>query len=246
MKPRNHGPRVYDWRPAPFGQVRKVPAAEAARWREKARPWTTADVDRLLRLVEEGHGYDVIARRLGRTRVAVEVRCKRIGACVTTTPATLSARATSRALGLPCSKTVVYWIGLGWLPARNAGRADRPLWRITWENLTAMLERRETWMAWDPARIADLALREWAKELREATGGRWLSIGEVAERYCVDGRAVNVWIHKGWLPATRYGNWWVWSGDLEGWVAPCERSRAGIPKRARRIVVGKAEIRRAA
>lgn len=50
--------------------------------------------------------------------------------------------------------------------------------------------------------------------------------------------AVKQWVAKGFLPATRYGNWWIWSEDLAGFVAPCERSKAGIPKTHRRLVVG--------
>lgn len=241
-----HGPRVYDWRPAPFGRVRKVSAAEAARWKD-GKAWTAIDVDRLIQLVDAGHGYDTLARRLRRTRTAVLIKCKRLGVRVTTTPATLAARDVAALLGNACSKSVTRWIALGWLPARNAGGPGcKALWRIQWDDLLAFMERRDYWPTWEQDRIRDAALREWAQELRAAAGGRWISIGEVAERYCVDCRAVNTWIRKGWLPAARYGNWWIWSADLEGWLPPCERSRAGIPHGACREVVGKTEIRRAA
>lgn len=308
---RRLGLRVDDWRPAPFGRIRKVLPAEAARWTEpaalepQAQPlrgrdkvqlaaqiaawnaagltvpeqaeqlgvklttmgglrqrlsraglltaprgtrgrWTARDSERLVELVEAGYGYDHLTRVFKRTRMAVILKCRRLGVRITTTPVTLSARDVAAELGIPCAKTVTFWVSLGWLPARNAGRVDRPLWRITWEDLTAMLERRETWMAWHPERIADLALREWAMELRAAAGGRWLSIGEVAERHYVGYRAVNTWIRKGWLAATRYGNWWIWSGDLDGWVLPCERSRKGVPRASRRVLVGRDAIGAAA
>lgn len=61
----------------------------------------------------------------------------------------------------------------------------RPLWRVSWDDLLTWLERRETWMAWDPARIPDLALREWAAELRSGPG-RWLTHTQVARQFCVD------------------------------------------------------------
>jgi hypothetical protein len=300
-----YGPLVYDWRPAPFGRIRKVPAREARRWgasderdvapradgwrdlapqlaawddagvtvpeqaellglrrtqlagirarlikagllaarSTRGREWPKADEDNLIDLVEQGHGYDELARRFKRSRVAIILKCRRLGIRVTTTLATLSARDVARVLGKKCGKSVTSWIELGWLPARNAGgEGHHALWRIQWDDLTAFMERREHWMAWDPARIDDPAFREWAQELRAAAGGTWLSIGEVARRYCVDERAVNAWIRKGWLPATRYGNWWFWSADIEGWVAPCERSKVGIPKGAGRRVVGRNEL----
>lgn len=297
-----YGPLAYDWRPAPFGRIRKVPAAEVRRWagsaerhqaepvttwrdlapqlaawdaervtiaeqaerlglrhsqltgirarlrREgrlvarqpgKGRDWPKADEDRLIELLEQGHGYDELARRFKRTRVAIILKCRRLGIRVTTSLATLSARDVAKLVGKKCSKSVVYWIEQGWLPARNAGGAGHhALWRGQWDDLTAFLEQREHWMAWDAEAVTDLPLREWAQELRAAAGGRWLSIGEVARRYCVDSRAVNQWIRRGWLSATRYGNWWVWSADLEGWVAPCERPRAGIPKGTGRRLEG--------
>jgi excisionase family DNA binding protein len=103
------------------------------------------------------------------------------------------------------------------------------------------MERPEHWMAWDAERVTGEALREWARELRRGKP-RWLTPGEVAERYGVTFEAVGQWVAKGWIPATRYGNWWVSEADLEGWVVPCERSKAGIPKASGRRVEGKAAI----
>ena len=58
MKRRTLGPRVYDWQPAPFGRVRKVPPAEAARWtgsrlgRTQAQPLRGRDAAALAALVQ--------------------------------------------------------------------------------------------------------------------------------------------------------------------------------------------------
>jgi excisionase family DNA binding protein len=283
-----YGARVYDWRPAPFGRIRKAPPSEARRWtarapRRLARPlagwrdlapqlaawdaegltvpeqaarlgirqpqlagirarliregrltargrrgraWSAADTDRLIDLVEQGYGYDALAKRLGRTRAAVVIKCKRLRIRPLTTLSTLSAHDAARVLGVPCSKKIAWWIAEGWLAARNAGTAARPLWRLTWDDLTAFLERRDCWLSWDPARITDAALREWAQELR-AGEPRYLTQGEVAARFHVTVSTVGQWIDKGWLPAHRVGrgNRVVAETDLAGWTVPSARER---------------------
>lgn len=187
--------------------------------------WSPKERDRLIQLIEGGHSYDVIARRLKRSRTAVIVKCKRLGIGVTTTPATLSACDVAAALGIKCSKTVTRWIAQYGLPARNGGSDIRPLWRVSWDDLLAWLERRDRWMAWHPSRIPDRALREWAEELRSGPG-RWLTHMQVARQFHVDRNTPGQWITKGLIPATRYGNWWIWSEDLIGFVIPSDRPRS--------------------
>lgn len=247
-----HGPKVYDWQPAAFGRWRKVPASEGRHWKDGVcwKEWPAEQTDLLHKMLDAGYGYDAIARRLGRTRVAVEIKCKRAGVRVTTSPATLSARDVAALLGKGCSKSVTRWIQQGWLRARNAGGPGHTaLWRVQWDDLTAFMERREYWSTWEPARITDACLREWAQELRQHEP-RYLTMGQVAARFCVSYKAVAQWINKGWLPAIRAGkqNRLVLESDLDGWVVPADRSKAGIPKGAGRVVVGKAQIveRRAA
>lgn len=198
-----------------------VPKRERAPW----RPWTNEERYELFDLVDRGYSYDAIARKLKRSRNAILIEIsRRHYHHITTTPATWSAQAVARLLGLGCSKTISYWIRRGWLKARNAGQKERPLWRITPINLYAFLENHDTWMAWEVEQITDPAIREWAQELRQGQS-RWLTTGEVAKRYSVGHKTVNVWIHRGHLPATRYDNHYIRESDLEGWVPPCERPR---------------------
>ncbi len=187
--------------------------------------WTPRERDRLTQLIDAGHSYDVIARRLKRSRTAVTIKAKRLRLGITTSRATLSARDVADVLGVKCSKTVARWIDRYDLPARNAGTPHRPLWRVSWEDLLTWLERRDRWMAWQPSRIPDRALREWAEELRSGPGC-WLTHTQVARQFCVDRETPGQWITKGLIPATRYGNWWVWSEDLIGFVIPSERPRS--------------------
>ncbi|HMZ01083.1 MAG TPA: hypothetical protein PLU79_15650, partial [Burkholderiaceae bacterium] len=70
--------------------------------------------------------------------------------------------------------------------------------------------------------IADLALREWAAEIR-SDGPRWIAQTTVAARYQVSVKTVWTWIAKGWIVATKYGrgNWWVDARCLDTFVPPC-------------------------
>lgn len=236
-------------RSAPFGTVRKVPATEAARWPEyqrrpiqtaARRDWTHDQIDMLVTLLDKGLDYTAIARRLGRTRTAIQVKVKRLGCAMTKRPTVLVAREVAAVLGLRCAKKVVDWIGRGWLRGKARGTNGRPIWAVQWDDLMAFLQNRMYWMAWRAEDITDRDLRAEMIALR-AHQPRWLTPGEVAHRYCVDDRAVNAWVRKGYVPAQRYGNWWIWEADLQGWVLPCERSRVGIP-RVRRRVIGAAGL----
>lgn len=180
--------------------------------------WTREHEWKLRDLIEQGHSYTVCAKRLGRTRAAVVIKSKKMRAYVTKARTTLSAHDVAQLLGIDRA-IVARWIHAGDLVARNARSQKCPLWRITWEDLSAFLECRERWMAWKPERITDLALREWAQELRQNTG-QWLTLGQVAKQLHSSHRTVSEWIREKRLPAVRYGKWWVHSDSLMGFVVP--------------------------
>ena len=225
-----------------FGSIRKVPPFEGARWKNGRAPinsplrrdWTHEDVDRLVAMLDNGRDYDYCARQLRRTRTAIIVKTKRLKCKMTNRPTVLTAREVARVLGVSCAKTVAGWIDQGWLKARRAGR----IWRITWDDLMAFLENPAGWISWEPERITDVDVREQARALRH---DRLLTQGEVAARYHVGVETVGQWLDKGWISAQRYGargNRMIPESALLGWVPPCERSKAGIPKRMGRAVVG--------
>lgn len=225
----------YAWKSAPFGKVRKVPAIEGRQWRNQRRPirsakrrdWTHDQVEHLVTLLDKGHDYDTIARRLGRTRTAIVVKTKRLRCKMTKRPTVLDGRTIQHLLGLGCSKQVAHWIKIGALKGkarRCVGRTKRRIWAVLWDDLMAFLRDRRYWMAWEAERITDTDLRTEMLAMRSC--GRWLRIGEVARRFCVTVKAVYQWIRWGWLNARRYDNHYVWSEDLEGWIPPTERKRA--------------------
>jgi excisionase family DNA binding protein len=198
---------------------------------ETHRPWTAHDLDLLVWLLDHGHSYALIARRLRRTETSVKLKCKRLGVSLLGSRATLSCRDVAGLLGLPCGKTVSCWISGYGLRARNGGTKRKPLWRVQWDD-------PHHWMAFEPERCTDRLLREHLIESRQGQPA-WLTIGAAARRLGVDSKAVNTWIHKGWLPATRYGNWWIRESDLVGFVVPGDRDRTGIPRGVRRVIDGR-------
>jgi helix-turn-helix protein len=237
----------FAWKPAPFGRIRKVPPFEGAKWpiyQRRAiktnlrRDWTHEDMDRLVSLLDAGFDYDYCARQLRRTRTAIVVKTKRMRCKMTTRPTVLTAREVSRLMGVPCAKTVVRWITQGWLKAKPAVSQGRKIWRVCWDDLMAFLEREEAWISWWPERITDADIRARAQALRQE---RLLTQGEVAARFHVGVETVGQWLDKGWLPFRRYGargNRMVPESALLGWIPPCQRSKAGIPKAMGRRVVG--------
>ena len=241
-------------RQAPWrGTIRKVPASEARRWpvyqrraiaTDRRRDWSYDQVELLVALLDAGHDYDTIAPRMKRTRTAIQIKVKRLRMTMTTRPTVLTAHEVGRLLGLRCSKRVPDWIDRGWLqgkPRITRGRTTRHIWGVQYDDLLGFLRDSRYWMTYDPALITDPELRAELVALRQ-DAPRWLTPGEVARRYHVDVGTVVQWIQKGFLPTTRYGNHWIWSAHLEGWVIPSMRSRAGIPRGAKRRVAGQAQI----
>lgn len=239
----------FTWKPASFGRIRKVPTFEALRWVNSRaridtnlrRDWTHEEIDHLVTMLDAGHDYDYCARQLRRTRTAIVVKTKRTRCKMTRRPTVLTAREVARVLGKGCAKSVVWWINAGWLKAQAAVCNGRTIWRVCWDDLMAFLHNEAYWMAWDAARITDADLRAEFTALRAARP-RWLTIGEVARRYSVISNTVGQWIYKGFLPAVRYGNWYIREDVIAGWLPPCERSKMGIPKAMGRAVVGKSEL----
>lgn len=245
---------MFAWRRTSFGRMRKVPPLEGARWPDyrrrpimtaRRRDWTYEEVDHLVTLLDAGHDYDHIAHRLGRTRTAIIIKTKRLNCKMTRRPTVLTAREVARVLGKGCSKAVVRWVADGRLRARASVCNGRRIWRVCWDDLMAFLRDPSHWCCWDAARITDPDLRQELLALR-AGDGPWLTQGEVAARYHVGRETVGQWLDKGFLPFVHSGggkgNRMIRERDLAGWVAPCERSKAGIPKAMGRRVVGSAAI----
>ena len=198
-----------------------LPRRTRGRWRK----WTSKETAQLKQFLSDGYSYDTIAHTMKRSRTSIILKAKRRTGRLTTVDATWSARDVAHLLGLGCAKTVTRWIQWGWLPARNGGGAGHhALWRIQKADVYTFLSNRMYWMAWQPERITNESMRTWALALRQGQP-RWLSVGEIADRYSVTVSGVGNWIKKGYLPTTRYGNHWIWEADLIDWQPPCDVDR---------------------
>jgi transposase-like protein len=191
------------------------------------RYWTEAERVQAGLLVEEGLSPARIARALGRSVTAIEVWMKRHVKRRQVRPYT--ARRVAALLGVPCSKTVTWWIAEGYLRevrghGLRAAHGQRHLVRR--DMLIDFLKNRRYWHLWDPAKGTDAGLRDVVA--RHRPRGRFLTTRQVGARFAVGHRAVNNWIRCGLLPAVRRGNWLVWEGDLASFVPPCQRSKEGM------------------
>ncbi len=190
------------------------------------KAWTPDDDLTLEELASQGLTMAQIARRMGRSVNSVDVRSGRLGLMRKVRP--MSARTVADLLGVACSKTVLRWIKDGHLRGRRlalrAGANHR--YAVTEEALFAFLADPAHWHRWDAERITERDLREWATEHR--AGVRFLTLGEVAARYCVVTATVSSWIEREELRAVRNGNHLVRESDLEGFTPPHARDHSGM------------------
>lgn len=183
-----------------------------------AKFWTGERLWEVMGCVDQGMSDAEIAAQIGVTPEAVHIVRVRNGIrCVRARY--LSAREVARRLGAD-EKSVGRWIERGWLRARRGDPPGgwQPQWYIEPDDLERFLHDDRYWPAWHPERITDPALRREMQTLR--AGVRYLTPGEVARRMYCTVSTVNGWIHKGWLPARKYGNWWIDERDLARFELP--------------------------
>lgn len=168
--------------------------------------------------IERGWTDERIAVALGTTANAVILARKRNG-IPSRSDTLLSCRTVADRLGIGCSKSVRRWIDAGWIKGKRGPKQGPHFqWQVHPDELMAFLERPEHWHRWNPERIPDAGLRQWAIEMR--AGVRFLSLPEVAELLYAQPATVHQWIKKGWLPAVRNGNHMVRESDLAHFELP--------------------------
>lgn len=188
----------------------------------RRRMWTEAEHNAVEEMIERGLSSRQIARKLQRTENSVHVFLARRVKRRDLRP--LSGRRVADMLGVGCEKTVTHWIEVGWLRGHRGLRAGpNRRWHVREANLIAFLRDPAHWQRWHPERITDRGLRLWAEEIR--VGHRFLTPGEVGERFHVQSGTVHQWIRKGYVKAQRNGNWWIDEAELVDFVVPLDRPR---------------------
>lgn len=200
-------------------------ARHVARDWNRPEHWTKADVayleTRFGRITDEA-----IARKLGRTVVAIRLKAKRLG--LLKRDAGMSSRDVGRLLGVDETTVSKIWIRRGLLAARrgHAVGGGRRVYLIADEAVEAFITRHGQWL--DPDRVPDDSPFKAA-----AMATRWISLTELVER-TGHGRKYLLWfIVGGVLPAARRGPHWYVRAD-HAWKVPARSPEAIADARFRR------------
>ena len=174
--------------------------------------WPLARRFKVMELIEKGKSSADIAKAMNTTEASITLMRKRYK-LDTTKDSRMTARQVAELMGVGCAKTVTRWITEGFLKGKHGYKqGPHRVWLVKHEDLLAFIADERTWHVWHPERIADPYLRKYAE--RERKGVRFLRPGEVAWEFYVEHAAINSWIHKGILPARKWGNWWVDERDV--------------------------------
>jgi len=191
----------------------------------KMPDWTARDEQRLVELVEAHRPYTEIAARLHRSVCTVIARAGALDARLSRASGR-SILQTASLLGLDWH-AVNWWIARGWLKAEDAG-LDNGAQIVEYEELLRFLADETHWHLWEPARIADEAMREWAIE--ERRGLEFLTTAQAGERLFLTHFRVNQLIRAGKIRAVKRGaNWFIRSDWLPAEWMP---DRGGYKRRA--------------
>ena len=201
--------------------------ATGARRRRKSPNWQP-DEDEFLRLHLGKLSEDEIAKRLGRTLVAVHLRWSRdLGLpAPSKAPDILTCEQVAEGLGVD-SKTAAMLIDRGILAGRRLPTDDvtRVVLRTT---LLRFVTQPCNWCYIDPERVGLRGPRRtksaydaefWAHARRlaqramERWDDEWWTPGQAGRHHGVDHRLINRDIHQGKLPAVRWGNWRILKSD---------------------------------
>jgi hypothetical protein len=157
-----------------------------------------------------GYAYAALQSALRRRNIHASDEQLRGGA--------MSLRETARLMGVSVS-AVRIWTDARLLATAPIGRArpdGRRDPRVRMGHLIAFLSERAVWMSYDPAQIADAAVRGAATRARAACPGRWWPTRELSAALHFTPSAIQVWQDRGW-PGAGW-EWTRWGTALYLWV----------------------------
>lgn len=189
------------------------------------RFWTDAEVSKMEALFADGRSYESVARELGRSVSAIK-NCVQTRGLRVRDLRPMSAAKAGKMLGYSDGEPIVRWVLTGKMRGRILGRgAHRTRVCVSEEAVWAFMERPEHWPLWEPSRIPDPILREWAEDLRTE---RLLTIAQVAERFSVERHTVVRWLTDKRLPSVGpTGLRRIPESALAGFEPPHQRDRRG-------------------
>lgn len=174
--------------------------------------WPMARRWQVMTMIERGKSSEQIAKAMGTTTASILLMRKRYH-LEPAKAALLTARKVAAMMGVGCAKTVTKWIRAGFLKGIH-GYYQGPsrVWLINPLDLHNFLADEATWHVWQVDRIVDPALRAYARKVRGNV--RFLTPREVGYEFYVEHAAINSWIHRGKIPARKWGNWWIDERDV--------------------------------
>jgi transposase len=189
------------------------------------RRWNEDEKAAVELLLQQGKNIQTVAQAIGRSQKAISDLLRRNNQTVDAIRDRRGARVRSvadiaRLFFVHCH-TPARWIARGWLQAeRNAAHARHGAadWLLTDAARQAFIELREGWVAWEPSQISDVAWRTYAANIRARSGGKWLSMADVAARYHVGATTVCEWYRQGKMAgvaSVKYTHRYFWSADLK-------------------------------
>jgi DNA-binding MarR family transcriptional regulator len=194
--------------------------------RTRYRPITEAELAQAQELARQGLSRHQIAAALGRSEHSMSYLFDRSGRgwydcrAEPDAPLVYNASQVAQLLGV-WEMTVSKWITRGILvgtrtkDAETRTRGRRPKrgvtlgqFQVAHADLLDFLRQRDYWMAWEPERIPDPALRRAAETFRAERPGRWWRLAELADALHYSLAAVQRWQQAGWpggYETTRWG-----------------------------------------
>lgn len=209
-----------------------------------SRRWTESEDMLVETMLQQGSSVVAVAQKTRRTYAGVRTRLVRNGSSIRKERARPASEVRNRgqvaALFGVCPMTAHRWITLGWLAARRNGAWSRRKavrhdlhYLITDDALMEFIDRRETWVSWDAAKITDADWREYAMEIRASARGEWVLLKDFARSLGRPYTTVFGWWQRGLmdrLTMLRHGRQvYIWSADLKTFIPPRRPANANRP-----------------
>lgn len=192
------------------------------------RPYTDEDGEQIRDLFAAGYGLSQVARRLKRSVYGIRWYLQRENTGMTDLRSQIGmpvyTAAQAAAIMNVTTGMLIGWIRAGFIDAaRPPKRSSRQQFLISSEQFLAFLERRDTWMVYDPCRITDEDYRQYALSARAVAGGHWMKVRYVAERLGYSESHALRRAKQGWYctaikrtcPDGGGWHWFIWSAEVE-------------------------------
>lgn len=187
----------------------------------KRRRWTKRDDQSLEGYLERGISWPRIAQLLKRSPSAAMRRSHRLG-LVSPMREHRTQERTADLLGIDPG-TVKRRVDEGLLRCHQVGKGNNVVFHF--DDICAFLENESAWHTFDPHKITDSALREWAIEIRH--GVTFLTTDELAPKVGLVRSTIVQHIHAGHLRAVwvNSGHWLIRSDWVDEFLATLDRPR---------------------